>query len=456
MESKSLSKFLLQASVVALGFGMNLHEVLRAGRSGFVYTALSITGAMLLGMGLGYLIHVQKKPSFLISAGTAICGGSAIAAVGPIAEANEEEMAVSLGTVFILNSVALFLFPIIGYALHMSQNQFGLWSALAIHDTSSVVGATAKYGAAALAVGTTIKLARALWIVPLAAATAIFLKSKARIQWPWFILFFCFAALLNTLLPAYSGAFRRAESPGQNRPDGNALPDRHRPEQADARQGGRSPAAARPDPVAHRGQYHPGANSWDLDSPLSRRKATAGGNGRRRRRSAIAVCKCPTLEFTFPIQRLPCSANASKAGAGGGFVFVGGDGFDEARDRERVADAALAADEVQPAALAGEGDGKLYDCGNSRAVDLRNFVQVHDHFARALGHQLMHEGAQMLAGIADGQPSQHVHVVDAVGCAGRDFQWWMQSHRNVPLVPGLQSYRVAARHPGAGGLCIIR
>jgi uncharacterized integral membrane protein (TIGR00698 family) len=207
VESKSLSKFLLQASVVALGFGMNLHEVLHAGQSGFLYTALSITGAMLLGQGLGYLIHVQKKASFLISAGTAICGGSAIAAVGPIAEANEEEMAVSLGTVFILNSVALFLFPLIGLALHMSQTQFGLWSALAIHDMSSVVGATAKYGAAALAVGTTIKLARGLWIVPLSAVTAVFLKSKARIQWPWFILFFCLAALLNTLLPSYSDAF---------------------------------------------------------------------------------------------------------------------------------------------------------------------------------------------------------------------------------------------------------
>jgi len=207
VESKKLSKFLLQASVVALGFGMNLHEVLRAGKSGFVYTALSITGAMLLGLGLGYLIHVQQKPSFLISAGTAICGGSAIAAVGPIAQANEEEMAVSLGTVFILNSVALFLFPVIGLALHMSQTQFGLWAALAIHDTSSVVGATAKYGAAALAVGTTIKLARALWIVPLAAVTAVVLKSKARIQWPWFILLFCLAALLNTLLPTFSGTF---------------------------------------------------------------------------------------------------------------------------------------------------------------------------------------------------------------------------------------------------------
>ena len=206
-ESKSLSKFLLQASVVGLGFGMNLHEVVQVGRSGFLYTALSITAVMSIGLGLGYLIRVSKKSSFLIAAGTAICGGSAIAAVGPIADANEEEMAVSLGTVFILNSIALFLFPVIGLALHMTQSQFGLWSALAIHDTSSVVGATAKFGAAALAIGTTVKLARALWIVPLSIATAFTLKSKARIQWPWFILFFCVAALLNTLLPAFNPAF---------------------------------------------------------------------------------------------------------------------------------------------------------------------------------------------------------------------------------------------------------
>jgi len=207
VESKSLAKFLLQASVVGLGFGMNLHEVVHAGRSGFLYTAVSITAVMLLGLGLGYLIHVSNKSSFLIAAGTAICGGSAIAAVGPIAEASEEEMAVSLGAVFILNSVALFLFPVIGFALHMTQSQFGLWSALAIHDTSSVVGATAKYGPVALAVGTTVKLARALWIVPLSVVTALTLKSKARIQWPWFILLFCIAAFLNTLLPAFNPAF---------------------------------------------------------------------------------------------------------------------------------------------------------------------------------------------------------------------------------------------------------
>jgi uncharacterized integral membrane protein (TIGR00698 family) len=207
VESKRLSKFLLQASVVALGFGMNLQQVLQAGRSGFIYTAASITLAMLLGLAFGYLIHVAKKASFLISAGTAICGGSAIAAVAPIAEANEEEMAVALGTVFILNSVALFVFPAIGSFFQMSQAQFGLWSALAIHDTSSVVGAAAKYGTEALAIATTIKLARALWIVPLSFVTAVTLKSKARIQWPWFILFFCFAALLNTLLPGFHGVF---------------------------------------------------------------------------------------------------------------------------------------------------------------------------------------------------------------------------------------------------------
>lgn len=215
VESKSLAKFLLQASVVGLGFGMNLHDVVHAGRSGLLYTALSITFAMLIGLTLGYLIHVGKTPAFLISAGTAICGGSAIAAVGPIAGANEEEMAVSLGAVFILNSIALFLFPLIGLALHMSQVQFGLWSALAIHDTSSVVGATAKYGPTALAVGTTVKLTRALWIVPVSIATAVWLKSKAKIEWPWFILLFCLAALLNTLVPSFNAGFAQLSRLGR-------------------------------------------------------------------------------------------------------------------------------------------------------------------------------------------------------------------------------------------------
>jgi uncharacterized integral membrane protein (TIGR00698 family) len=201
------SKLLLQLSVIGLGFGMNLQQVLRAGRSGFLYTSCSISIALLLGWVLGKLLRVRATTSYLISTGTAICGGSAIAAISPIAEANEEEIAVSLGTVFILNSVALLLFPIIGMQLHLTQTQFGLWSALAIHDTSSVVGAAAKFGALALAIGTTVKLARALWIVPLSLGTAFIRKSKARVQWPWFILFFCLAAMANTyfqpLGPAY-------------------------------------------------------------------------------------------------------------------------------------------------------------------------------------------------------------------------------------------------------------
>ncbi len=207
LETRSLSRFLLQAAVVALGFGMNLHQVVHAGKAGFLYTAISISAAMLLGWMLGRLLGVTKKAAFLITAGTAICGGSAIAAIAPITHPDEEEMAMSLGTIFILNSVALILFPIIGFALHMSQTQFGLWSALAIHDTSSVVGAAAKYGSQALQVGTTVKLARALWIVPVAMLTAFFAHSKTKIQWPWFIAFFCLAAVANTYLPIGAAAY---------------------------------------------------------------------------------------------------------------------------------------------------------------------------------------------------------------------------------------------------------
>jgi uncharacterized integral membrane protein (TIGR00698 family) len=201
------SKLLLQLSVIGLGFGMNLHQVLEAGRSGFLYTAGSITIALCLGWALGKLLHVKATTSYLISTGTAICGGSAIAAIAPITGADEEEIAVSLGTIFILNSVALLLFPLIGTGLHMSQTQFGLWSALAIHDTSSVVGAAAKLGALALAVGTTVKLARALWIVPLSLGTAALKKSRARIHWPWFILFFCLAAVANTYFHPLHSAY---------------------------------------------------------------------------------------------------------------------------------------------------------------------------------------------------------------------------------------------------------
>lgn len=214
-EARKYSKLLLQASVVGLGFGMNLHQVLQAGRGGFVYTMLGITFALLVGMGLGALLGVHRVPAFLISTGTAICGGSAIAAVGPITQASDEEMAIALGTVFVLNSVALLTFPPIGSALKLTQSQFGLWAALAIHDTSSVVGAAAKYGAQALAIATTVKLARALWIVPLSVGTAVVRGAKAKIQWPWFIGLFCLAAVCNTYLlagaPAYAIAVKVAK-----------------------------------------------------------------------------------------------------------------------------------------------------------------------------------------------------------------------------------------------------
>jgi uncharacterized integral membrane protein (TIGR00698 family) len=219
-ESHNLSKFLLQAAVVCLGFGMNLREVVHAGRSGLLYTAISISFALTLGALLGKLLQVGKKQSLLICFGTAICGGSAIAAMSPVLDANEEEMAVSMGTVFVLNSVALIAFPLIGWHMHLSQTQFGLWSALAIHDTSSVVGAGAKYGATALAVGTTVKLARALWIVPIAIATALRRKNNARIQYPWFILYFCAAAVLASymprLLPQSAGLFAALSHLGRN------------------------------------------------------------------------------------------------------------------------------------------------------------------------------------------------------------------------------------------------
>lgn len=217
--TKRVTTTLLQASVVGLGFGMNLHQVLKAGRSGFVYTAVGICFSLVVGMMLARALSVKPTAGFLIATGTAICGGSAIAAVGPVAGANEEEMSVALGTVFILNSVALLTFPWMGAALHLSQTQFGLWAALAIHDTSSVVGAAAKYGALALAVGTTVKLARALWIVPMTLGTAAVKRrldnhngSRAasiptRVAWPWFILFFLLAAVANTLAPAGASVF---------------------------------------------------------------------------------------------------------------------------------------------------------------------------------------------------------------------------------------------------------
>jgi uncharacterized integral membrane protein (TIGR00698 family) len=196
------TKVLLQLSVIGLGFGMNLQSVVAAGKRGVAWTAATIAITLLLGWAAGRALRVNRTTSHLIASGTAICGGSAIAAVGPVVGATDEEMSVSLGTVFILNSIALFLFPPIGHHLGLTQSQFGVWSAIAIHDTSSVVGAAAKYGAEALKIATVVKLTRALWIVPLTVGTALaFRRKSTRVAVPWFIGGFVLASVARTYAP---------------------------------------------------------------------------------------------------------------------------------------------------------------------------------------------------------------------------------------------------------------
>lgn len=197
--NKKTSKYLLQVAVVCLGFNMNLQQSLKSGSEGMLFTVVSVVGVMALGVLLGYYMHINRKTAYLISSGTAICGGSAIAAVGPVVKANENEMAVSLGVIFILNSIALFIFPPLGHMLEMTQQQFGTWAAIAIHDTSSVVGAGEVYGEEALQVATLIKLTRALWIIPLALVTMFIFRDKSsKISIPWFIFLFVIAMVVNT------------------------------------------------------------------------------------------------------------------------------------------------------------------------------------------------------------------------------------------------------------------
>ena len=212
--NKKVSKKLLQYSVVGLGFGMNLQASLQSGKEGMAFTIVSVVGTMLIGWFIGRkLLKVDRNTSYLISSGTAICGGSAIAAVGPVLKAKDAEMSVALGTVFILNAIALFLFPWIGQLLEMTQQQFGMWAAIAIHDTSSVVGAGAAYGEEALEVATTIKLTRALWIIPLAFATSFIFKSKGqKVSIPWFIFFFVLAMVFNTYVLSLSDTTREIGS----------------------------------------------------------------------------------------------------------------------------------------------------------------------------------------------------------------------------------------------------
>lgn len=193
---------LLQISVVGLGFGMNVDNAMKAGKEGILFTLISIIGTLVIGFFMGKFLKIEKKTSYLISAGTAICGGSAIAAISPVIKAEEKQISVALGTIFILNSIALVLFPLIGHQLNLSQNQFGLWCAIAIHDTSSVVGAASKYGTEALEIATTVKLARALWIIPVAFFSTILFKNKSRkLKIPYFIGLFVLAMIANTYSP---------------------------------------------------------------------------------------------------------------------------------------------------------------------------------------------------------------------------------------------------------------
>lgn len=194
-------KIVLQVSIVGLGFGINLKQALQAGSEGFLFTVFSITLIVVLGIVLGYIFRIDKIITQLISFGTAICGGSAIAAIAPILKADGKQTSVSLGIIFLLNALALFIFPEIGQYFHLSQNQFGIWSAIAIHDTSSVVGAASKYGHEALQTATTVKLARALWIIPISFMLSFLNKSGGKIKIPYFIGFFILAILVNSYFP---------------------------------------------------------------------------------------------------------------------------------------------------------------------------------------------------------------------------------------------------------------
>ncbi|WP_185205979.1 YeiH family protein [Chryseobacterium sp. C3] len=204
---KSLHQYihlLLQISIVGLGFGLKLDEALEAGKSGFILTVMSIFTVMILGYFAGKFLKLERPLSYLISTGTAICGGSAIAATSPIIKPSTKQISLALAIVFTLNSVALFIYPPIGHLLNLTQEQFGLWCAIGIHDTSSVVGAAGKYGNEALKIATTVKLARALWIIPVSVITMFIFKSKeSKVKVPWFIGYFIVAILLNTYFPFF-------------------------------------------------------------------------------------------------------------------------------------------------------------------------------------------------------------------------------------------------------------
>lgn len=203
-----VTNWLFKASIVGLGFGINLRHAVSAGTEGLLYILVSIAAAIIMGLFIGRALKVGRKTSFLISSGTAICGGSAIAAVAPIVGADEKEISVALGTVFLLNSAALFIFPAAGHLLGMTQHQFGIWSAIAIHDTSSVVGAASKFGEEAMRVATTVKLERALWIIPLSFLTVLMVKGdRKKIRIPYFIGLYIITMCLSTYIPQFNAEY---------------------------------------------------------------------------------------------------------------------------------------------------------------------------------------------------------------------------------------------------------
>lgn len=198
----------MQVAIVGLGFGMSIDNAIQAGKEGLLFTIITLVIVFFTGWLLYRAFGLHRKISYLISSGTAICGGSAIAAVAPLIKAKEEHISIAIGTVFILNAIALLVFPMIGNALEMSQHQFGLWSAIAIHDTSSVVGAAAQYGEEALEVATTVKLGRALWIIPLSVFTAFVFQSSGKgIKIPYFILYFILAMVIASYTPQFEEVY---------------------------------------------------------------------------------------------------------------------------------------------------------------------------------------------------------------------------------------------------------
>ena len=201
-QTRKLAPMLLKASIIGIGFGINLNQAVEIGSTGLLFTVASVSISILLGYVAGKIFNIEAKISYLISVGSAICGGTAIAAVSPIANADQRQISTAMGTVFVLNAVALFLFPFVGELLELSQTQFGYWSGIAIHDTSSVVGAASIYGKEALITATTVKLGRTLWIIPAIIISSFVYKNKeGKKKIPYFILFFLLAIVLSSYIP---------------------------------------------------------------------------------------------------------------------------------------------------------------------------------------------------------------------------------------------------------------